>query len=104
MLVTHLVCCLQKHISQTCSRMFAIAGMPNDSSRGQKSSAAKGKTAAPALTGKEKAQAIIAAALAEVKQDLTRKANNNSGMCFLRCIHVVSICSIGSLPTYLTMC
>lgn len=50
--------------------------MPNDSGREQKGGAAKGKTAAPVLTGKEKAQAIIAAALAEVRQDLTRKANN----------------------------
>ena len=50
--------------------------MPSDNGRDQKGGAAKGKTAAPVLTGKEKAQAIIAAALAEVRQDLTRKANN----------------------------
>jgi hypothetical protein len=53
---------------------------------GQQGSIGKGKgkagkangaaaPATPALTGKEKAQAIIDAAFAEVKQDMARKAN-----------------------------
>lgn len=60
---------------QTC----AGAEVPTDNSKAQKSSAAKGKPAARILTGKEKAQAIIDAALAEVKQDFSRKANSSSG-------------------------
>ena len=57
------------------------ADVTSDSRTGQKAGANKGKAAptVPALSGKEKAQAIIAAALAEVKQDLSRKANNNAG-------------------------
>lgn len=52
-----------------------------DSSVGQgkgkagKANGAAGPPAAPALTGKEKAQAIIDAAFAEVKQDMARKSN-----------------------------
>ena len=40
-----------------------------------KANGTKASPAAPALTGKEKAQAIIDAAFAEVKQDMARKAN-----------------------------
>jgi hypothetical protein len=49
---------------------------------GQQGSVGKGKAGkgkalppTPALTGKERAQAIIDAAFAEVKQDMARKAN-----------------------------
>ena len=58
-----------------------------------------GKSGAPVLTGKEKAQAIIAQALAEVRQDLTRKANN-TGQWPSQCSESLQFCS----PNYSIHC
>ncbi len=50
-------------------------GASEGKGKGGRANGVAGPPAAPALTGKERAQAIIDAAFAEVRQDMARKAN-----------------------------
>lgn len=61
------------------------AEIPNQSAKGKgnRANGAGPAAAAPAMTAKERAQAIIAASLKEVQQDMTRKANAGWYQCSL---------------------